>query len=522
MELLKKNIQMNRIKCKSNVQLTLDDDFNVPDVKPDVAEIVKEQGDITVQEIKAMNGKAVVKGNLNFSLLYISEDDYQRVHNITGSLAFEELINMDAACAEDVIQCHYEMEDLSTSLINSRKVSVRAIVTFYCTAEDSYEQETGIGVSEGEDVYTRSRSMDITQLVTGKKDTFRIKDEIMLPTGKDNIEEILYQEADLRGVEYRMTDGGLHISGDMLVFLLYNGEGEEQSVNFHTLQIPFSETIVCEGCKEDMTADVEAVIKGRDFQIKPDDDGEQRIIDVEAVVEMDIKVYEQEEITVLEDMYALGCELSPVRKMAHYERLLMRNGSKLRINDQMEMDSDSQVLQICHAGGSIKIDEERAVPDGVEVEGALEVQILYISSDDEHPLGYARGDIPFSHMVEIKGMNENSTYHLRSGLEQVSVNMLDGKEAEVRAIIGLDVIAFDNMEESVITDIKEENLDNEKWQNMPGLVGYVVKEGDSLWSIAKEFLMSMDSIMELNGLESDKISKGDKLLLMKQMPGMRA
>ena len=45
---------MNKLKCKSTLQLTLDDDFNVPDVKPDIDKIIKEQGEIKITDIKAM------------------------------------------------------------------------------------------------------------------------------------------------------------------------------------------------------------------------------------------------------------------------------------------------------------------------------------------------------------------------------------------------------------------------------------------------------------------------------------
>ena len=57
MELIRKNIHMNREKCRSSLQLTLDNDLNVPDVKPDIERIVREQGDIKVLDVKVSNGR---------------------------------------------------------------------------------------------------------------------------------------------------------------------------------------------------------------------------------------------------------------------------------------------------------------------------------------------------------------------------------------------------------------------------------------------------------------------------------
>ncbi len=42
---------------------------------------------------------------------------------------------------------------------------------------------------------------------------------------------------------------------------------------------------------------------------------------------------------------------------------------------------------------------------------------------------------------------------------------------------------------------------------------YIVEKGDSLWSIARRYGMTVKELMEINGLTSDKIRPGDKLLL---------
>ena len=52
---------------------------------------------------------------------------------------------------------------------------------------------------------------------------------------------------------------------------------------------------------------------------------------------------------------------------------------------------------------------------------------------------------------------------------------------------------------------------------MPGLVGYVVQEGDRLWTIAKRFRTTVDNVMASNGLASEEVKPGDTLLLIKEM-----
>ena len=67
-----------------------------------------------------------------------------------------------------------------------------------------------------------------------------------------------------------------------------------------------------------------------------------------------------------------------------------------------------------------------------------------------------------------------------------------------------------------MVDMKEEKLDYQAIQNIPGIVGYIVKEGDTLWSIAKKYFTTVESIQEQNeGVE--EVKPGDKLLIVKEI-----
>ena len=52
---------------------------------------------------------------------------------------------------------------------------------------------------------------------------------------------------------------------------------------------------------------------------------------------------------------------------------------------------------------------------------------------------------------------------------------------------------------------------------MPGIVGYIVQSGDSLWKIAKKFHTTVESIMSMNELSSEEIRPGDRLILVKEV-----
>ena len=56
----------------------------------------------------------------------------------------------------------------------------------------------------------------------------------------------------------------------------------------------------------------------------------------------------------------------------------------------------------------------------------------------------------------------------------------------------------------------------EELSEQPGIVGHIVQNGEDLWSLAKKYMTTIDGIREINGLNDEKVSPGDKLLIFKE------
>lgn len=52
MELIKKQIHMNQFKGTVTTQITLDDDFIVPDTMDDMAQVMLDTGEIQIESVK--------------------------------------------------------------------------------------------------------------------------------------------------------------------------------------------------------------------------------------------------------------------------------------------------------------------------------------------------------------------------------------------------------------------------------------------------------------------------------------
>ena len=96
-------------------------------------------------------------------------------------------------------------------------------------------------------------------------------------------------------------------------------------------------------------------------------------------------------------------------------------------------------------------------------------------------------------------------------------SMADAMALQCRVEIQVTIMAFERNRLQIPDDLVEEPLDLEKLQKEPGMIGYVVQEGDDLWSIAKHFHTTRQELMETNDLTQETLQKGQKLLVMKHI-----
>ena len=502
-------------------QITIDDDYNVPDFRPDLVKLIRQHGSIKIEEVKPTAGAVWIKGKLHFTVLYRSEEENGKISCLKGELPFQEKMNVEGVGEYDPVRVQCVLEDLTIGVIHSRKINVRAVMVLKAEVTTSTVEEYTDGVLAESDVILLHSPTEVTSQILAKRDMCRQRNEIVLPTSKPNIREILWKSVELRNVSSKLDADGIHLSGEIQVMILYQEEEELERIQWYETTIPLDCSTDFEmelTSKEDLFYKIELEEVGKELEVKPDYDGEERMLVLELAIQLFVRVWQESKITLLEDLYSLKQELTPERETVSAEHLLMKNDAVCRMVEPLElMDNQEKILQICSCEGSAHVENVTRQTEGVFVEGTLLVQLLYITTDDQMPVGSVEKIYPFEQLIEIPNAKESMHLEWDCNLLQLSASMQDQTHAEIKASIGIGILAFEVQKINKVTSVREEPFDLMEMQKMPGLVGYIAKSGDTLWNVAKRYHTTREVIMQQNGKKEDSLKAGEKLLIVKEI-----
>lgn len=518
MKVEKKAIRSGILKLEKNVQITLDEDMNVPDTRPDVEKIVESRGEVHIDETEVMVDRIRIRGTFLVQILYMSAEKEQRVSCMEHEFSLEEFMNVEGAESSDTAKVVADLEDLTVSIINSRKCGIRSVLFFHINISEMKFVDCTTGVEKKDTVQCLYESMPMTEIIMNKKDIQRIKADVSLPAGKPNIKEILWNSMQLRDVDIRMMEGKLAIRGELFLFVLYQSEEEQDPVQYYDWEIPFTNELECSDSQENLIGNIAVLLGNHQSLIKPDIDGEPRDVEVEAVLELDLKAYREFQLPLLKDMYANNRRLKLKTRPIVFENLIFQNNAKTKVVQRIPAEGEvHKLLQVLNVEGTVRIEDVQFTEQGISTEGLIFCKVLYIAGDDGAPLQSKEVVIPFDYVVETQSVGVSDRCEIRGVLEQIGGYVVDGNELEIRAVAGIYVTGFSPKSLEMIDEVEEIPYEEEELAKIPSITGYVVKPGDTLWMIAKRYGTTIEKMKQYNENIADPLEEGQKLFLLKEM-----
>ncbi|WP_250277310.1 DUF3794 and LysM peptidoglycan-binding domain-containing protein [[Clostridium] colinum] len=520
MDILKKDITIDKKIGKETSQVLVEGDIIVPDTKPDIDMVLEANAVAYIDSKDIVNDRITFKGNLDINVLFVAKAENKPIYNMQYTYPINDFINMDGIDKSMTVFTTCNITNLDYKLINDRKVSFRAIldVTSEVLSKENIEIVSSIdGLDEKQMKVT---NININKVACTKFDRFNIKDDIEISSGRPNIKEILDISFNIANKDIKTQLEKINISGDVRACILYKSDEEDSMITYFEQDIPFNGAIEVEGATDDMIGDVYLDIQEKNVQILEDVEGNPRVIGIDIYVGCNIKVSYEDKMNILEDAYALDKQINIEKNMQSYPMLICKNKNQASIKEIIKLDEECPpILQVLKVSGKPILDNIEILENKVVAEGIVECKILYITNNDEYPMYCFNTIIPYSQAIDTKGTKPDMVkVDINSSLEHIGINMMSDKDVEVRCAINFDTCVTKEKEISFITDVVFDEVDEQFLDSIASMIIYVVQPGDTLWCLAKKFNTTVDDIVSLNDIENpDLIYPGQKLLILKKI-----
>jgi FOG: LysM repeat len=515
-ELIKTDKETYEIIGRGTTQVLLEGDIIVPDIKPDIAEVLRVAAQPYIEEEKAAEDRVGFKGGLHLNIIYEVKKAEKPVHSMQDTLTFEDFINIDGVTRLSDVQTRVKLTHLEYKLINDRKISVKAIITVSACAWQKETKEI-LQDAVGDGLQLKTCTVAMNKCTNNKKDRFVIKEQLTMERSKPDIAQLLDSDVTICQKEVKAINGGVSVKGEAAVSLLYTGEDQESIVELGEFWLPFNGVVEIDGVTQDMYPHADLTVKKIDAYVLPNDDGEDRVVDVEITVQAVAGAEETSMQEFITDAYATNGQVELETEDMEYQQMVGRNTTRANIKQNLTLENGlPDIMQVVKAWGVAMLDDTVVAEDRVNTDGAVALQVMYIAEDDDSPVEVVEFLLPFEQTIEVMGAKAGDEAEVNVSVEKILINMLSGQEIEANVTLIIETNVTRKEKQQVISNI-EEAIDSEP-QKVYSVVVYVVQKGDTLWSIAKKYNTTVNDILIVNDIEMpDCIYPGEKLLIIRRM-----
>ncbi len=509
-ELKKEDIVLNKKVAVRKIRVPVEADIIVPDSKPDIERVLQVDAGCITGKVEIQEERVLIPLDVNFQIMYMPESG--EVRGISNKVQLTDVAEVKNISKNMKASYVSEVENVSYTLLNGRKISVRAeVAVSLCVLGEKEYKMLCSAEAEGIEIKTKPVSFIKSDLCFTKE--FSLKEKIVIPITTPSASEVLRVFAKVGEIDHKIINNKAIVKGECVICAVYTDKVSLE-VKTKSISVPFTEIADTEGINGDMYTRVDVKAANTSFECETDGDGEIRIINAAADCYIRVCAVDTEEAQAVCDCYSVKNNIKLEKSELDLDVLICDFSEQLSIKEKLFTPDDSpEIKQIYDVMCDAYVNGVEISGSGGEIKGRVDAYLLYVTDDKETPVGMIKKEIEFSKFIPFEG-DGDCVAELDASATNASFTLNAGNCAEVRCTVNLKGVVTKPLVYNVISDINEDESEH-KMPEAASLTVYFVQENDTLWSIAKHYMTTVDLIKSANDLEGEALAVGRQLLIPK-------
>lgn len=497
----KENLIINKLVAHKRETFTIEGDMIVPDVKPDVLNIINVTGNICTYKKEVLENKVRIEGSANTYIMYLADSDTDSTRGINTSIDFSQMINIDGVQNNMMLELSTNIINSESKVLNGRKINIKLTLETDILVYSNESVEILKAVDNIQDLQKLEKKTQINTLIGSGSSRAYAKDTLNIE-GEENVCEILSSKANVINREEKVSYNKVLLKADVNVKILYlTDNGNVKMINSN---IPVMGFVDMNDVSENNIINTNYEI--RNMIIKPNTEEEHSIY-VEIELETSCTAYASKQIELIQDIY------SPCEEIEFNMKSIEAMTAKKYENCSLEVKENISATELegneCYnMEVNPVIKSQRVVNGRIMYEGEAEINFIFAQNSVTNSRKFI---IPFNLEKEIEGLNTDKNVNTSVYCEKEDFNITQSGTIECSLKLQFKI---DICNSSTVNLIDNINLLENRHSEDSSLVIYIVKKGDTLWNIAKKYRTTIDEIANLNKIEDvNRLQIGQRLLI---------
>lgn len=494
LETAKDSLVLNQIISQKKDTFMVEDDSIVPDIKPDILNVISSSGLVCIYKKEILDGKIRIDGSINTYIMYLSDTEENQVRSLNTNLDFTKIIDVEKAKSNMQLDTNVSLKGLDCKVLNGRKIHIKAILEVDSKISSNETVEYIKEISNLRDIQFLNQNFHINSLIGSGSTKVYAKDTLNLDE-IDNLVEVMKTDIRIMNRDTKISYNKVLIKADLQVKLIYLTE--DNRICLKEGIIPVIGFIDLPNISEDHICDVKYEIKN--VIVKPNNIEEHSIY-IEAEIEAYCEAYENKELQMIQDLYSPTVDLNFTQRKV---KVMQKREARSQVCNIREKQGIPEIgnRKIYDVEVLPMIGEQKLLNNRIVYDGEIALNFIF-SANSNGGIDTKQINIPFNFSMDFEDISKES--HIDTIIEISMQDFVVMPDESIDIKIDLNFTAISGKDEniSIIDEIEEQETRKNCGYSM---IIYFAKPGDTLWKIAKKFNSTVETISRVNGIEDANI-----------------
>jgi len=515
-EYMKGIIKIEQMIAKENSKTIVEGDFMLPDSKLGFAKILDVKASVYFNSKEVVADKIMLEGIVRYNILYVTEKNDKHAAFAEFDTGFVHYIETPGTKPKMQMSLSHQIEHTDFEILSNRSISIKTVLNVDVCVTNQVQADIIKDLHGISDLQLLKETVCLVGKTAQSSSRVIFREDLELSEDLSEMPDILRKEATIAISDKKVQDNKVVLTGTVKMQILYSSDEQGNPIKFIEKDCQFNQTVEVPGAFQGMECDLDAVVQEIFIEPREDIRGILRIMGIEAVIALDVHLFELIEEELITDAYCPSAKLEIKSKKLKFQNTVGSNVTLISLRESLESTgsglrpSSMLYTQLKPILADCKVSEGK-----VMVDGFLLVNLICRSDDSDTTIYNTRHEVPFKDSIDIPGAKEGMDCKVILGVKQSKSVLLSRDRIELRVDISADAKVIKQTEKDMLFDVTV--IEGSKTQ-MPGLFIYFVRKGDTLWSVAKKYDVKVDEILKFNELEDQtRLIQGEKLIIYKKL-----